>query len=67
MFRVIIIGLALVVIFPALNNGELGTAAVAAVIAVVLLLMGASERKDAQAWVNWRDYWAEGGPERRRK
>ena len=47
MFRVIIIGLALVVIFPALNNGELGTAAVAAVIAVVLLLMGASERKDA--------------------
>lgn len=67
MFRVIIIGLVLVAIFPAMNNGEFGTAAVAAVIAVVLLLMGTSERKDAQVWANWRDYWAEGGPERRRK
>lgn len=66
MLRVIIAGLAFVVIFPALNNGEFGVAALAAVIAVVLLMMGSSERKDTKAWQNCRDYWAEGGPERRR-
>ena len=67
MIRIVICLMALVVIIPSVSNGEWGTAGLAAVIAVFLLLMGASERKDTQAWANWRDYWAKGGPDRRRK
>ena len=67
MIRALIVILAIVVVIPSVSNGEWGAAGLAVVIAVVLLAMGASERKDARAWLNWRDYWADGGPERRRK
>lgn len=67
MLRALIVILALVVVIPAASNGEWGAAGIAVVIAVVLLAMGASERRDAKAWMNYRNYWAEGGPERRRK
>lgn len=67
MLRALIVILALVVVIPSVSNGEWGAAGLAVVIAVVLLAMGASERKDTKAWMNCRDYWADGGPERRRK
>ena len=47
-------------------NGEWGTFAIGAVILVVLILMAAGDRKDTKAWMNMRDYWAEGGPRRKR-
>ena len=67
MLRILIVFLAAVVVIPSVGNGEWGTAGLAVVIAVVLLAMGAGERKDTRAWLNWRDYWAEGGPNRPRK
>lgn len=64
MIAVIIIILAVVIISACVGNGEWGPAAITAVVAVVLLLMGAGERKDTRAWINRRNYWASGGPDR---
>lgn len=67
MLRVIILFLGLVVVVPtALGNGELGVAGLAVVIVVALLFIGSVERRDARAWNNRQEYWAHGGPERRR-
>ena len=66
MIRATIIFLAIIVIIPSVSNGQWGAAGIAAVIAVVLLMMGSEERKDTKAWQNCRDYWAEGGPNRKK-
>ena len=63
MIAVMIIIIAVVVISACADNGQWGAAGLTAVITVVLLLMGASERKDARAWINRRNYWASGGPD----
>jgi len=47
-------------------NGEWGTFAIGAVIAVVIIGMIAGDRKDMRAFFNFRDYWADGGPRRRK-
>ena len=62
MIAIIIIFLAIVVISASLANGQWEVAALFGGIAVLLLLMGAGERKDVRAWLNWRDYWYDGTP-----
>lgn len=62
MIAIIIIILAVVIISACVGNGEWGPAALTAVIAIVLLAMGAIERKDVRAWMNRRNYWADGTP-----
>ena len=62
MIAVIIIILATVVVSASLANGQWEVAALFGGIAVILLLMGAGERKDVRAWLNWRDYWYDGTP-----
>lgn len=57
---------ALVWIGCSMSNGQWGTAALGAIILVVLIAMAADDRKNTRAWTNMRDYWAEGGPRRKR-
>lgn len=64
MIAVLIIIIAVVVISACASNGEWGPAILTAVIGLVLLMMGAGERKDTRAWINRRNYWASGGPDR---
>lgn len=64
MIAVIIIIIAAVVIIACISNGQWGAAGLTAVIGLVLLMMGAGERKDTRAWINRRNYWASGGPDR---
>lgn len=62
-----IIGIiAFVALFASASDGNWGSFAIGAVIVAVLILMSAGERKDVRAWQNCRDYWADGGPRRRR-
>ena len=63
---VVILVLGFVAIGAAFSEGQIGAALLGIVIVVVLLAMGHEERKDTKAWRNCRDYWAAGGPERRR-
>ena len=48
-------------------NGEWGSAAVGAVIAVFLLALGAAGRETDRAYNNFVSYWARGGPDRDRR
>jgi len=48
------------------GNGEWGAVAVGAVIVVVLLGLGAASREGDRAYNNVVDYWARGGPDRRK-
>lgn len=66
MIVAVIIFVALIIIIPAADNGQWGVVLLFAGIAAVLLLMGASERKDTRAWINRRNYWADGGPDRKK-
>ena len=63
MIAVLIIIIAVVVISACASNGEWGPAILTAVIGLVLLMMGAGERKDTRARINRRNYWADGGPD----
>ena len=59
--------LAIILLIPlivCIGNGEWGPAAVC--IVLILLSLGLSRGfvKDARAYVNRRDYWARGGPDR---
>ena len=67
MMTLIIGVLAFVAIGAAVNNGEWGPAVLGIVILLVLIGMSAGERKTNRAWLNCRDYWAEGGPDRDRR
>ena len=67
MLTVIIGGCAFVVIGAAISEGNWGTAVIAGIILLVLIAMAADDRKSTKAWYNMRDYWADGGPDRRRR
>lgn len=58
---------ALVWLVCSARNGEWGTFAIGAVILVLLIFMASDDRKNTKAWTNIRDYWADGGPGRRRR
>lgn len=47
-------------------NGEWGTVVVGVVIIVLLLALGSASRTQDRAYNNFVDYWADGGPRRRR-
>ena len=50
----------------AANDGEWGSVAVGAVIVVVLLALGSASRETDRAYNNMVDYWAKGGPDKKR-
>ena len=56
----------IIAMYCAGSNGEWGSVAVGAVIVVLLLALASSGRKTDRAYNNFVDYWADGGPERRR-
>ena len=66
MLTIVIGVIAFVAIYAALGNGEIGAGILGIVILLGLIGMSAGERKSARAWRNRRDYWADGGPYRRR-
>ena len=66
----VIIGVLYVaVIIPCISNGKWLGAGIATAILLFLMLCSAEEREDRKAYFNWRNYWANGGPNdmRRRK
>ena len=58
---------AFVVIGAALSEGEIAVVVFAVIALVVLIAMAADDRKDTKAIFNFRDYWADGGDDRRRR
>ena len=54
-------------VYAAAGNGEWGSVATGIVIILILLLMGSVHRRDVRAWNNRQNYWADGGPNRRRR
>ena len=56
-----------VAVLAAGNDGEWGAVAVGVVVILVLLALGAAGRTNARAYNNALHYWAEGGPERRKR
>ena len=56
----------LIAMYAAGSNGEWGSVAVGAVIVVLLLMLGSAGRDNAKAYNNFVDYWANGGPDRKR-
>ena len=67
MLTVIIGCCAFVVIGAAVSEGNWGTAVISAIILLILIAMAADDRKNTKAWFNMRDYWSDGGPDRRRR
>ena len=58
---------AFVWLYCSAGNGQWGTFAIGAVILVVLIFMASDDRKNTKAWTNMRDYWADGGPNGRKR
>lgn len=50
-----------------LATGGWGPAAVVGVIIGVVVFMFQEDAKDMRAYYNYRDYWAKGGPNRRKR
>lgn len=48
------------------GNGEWGSVAVGAVIVILLLAIGGAARDGSKAYTNMVDYWAKGGPDRKK-
>ena len=65
MLTVIIGIIAFVAIGAAVSNGEWGSVLLGIGIVIVLIMMADGDRKDTKAWMNARDYWANGGPNKR--
>jgi len=59
----VLIGMiAFVALVGCASDGDWSSFWIGAVILVVLILMAAGDRKDTRAYLNFRDYWADGGP-----
>lgn len=64
----IIIGLFfLMLLYVTGSNGEWGPFALAAVILLALIVLASVGRRDSKAQINWMNYWADGGPDRKRR
>ena len=59
---ILLAGVFLIAIYCAGSNGELGSAAVGAVVVVLLLAIRGASREQDRAYGNFVDYWASGGP-----
>ena len=55
-----------IAMIAAVGNGEWGVVAVCAVIVVLMLMAGSTIREDSKAVNNVVDYWARGGPDRKK-
>lgn len=56
----------IIAMIAAANNGEWGSVAIGAVVVVVLLALGSASRETDRAYNNVVDYWAKGGPDKKR-
>ena len=56
----------IIAMIAAANNGEWGSVAIGAVVVVVLLALGSASRETDRAYNNMVDYWAKGGPDKKR-
>ena len=65
MLRIVIGALSLMLIYVCSENGEWGSVAVVAVVALLLIWIIGQAHEDARAYVNRRDFWARGGPDRK--
>lgn len=54
------------VIYVGVSNGEWGPVGLAVAILLILYLAAYNERQEWKAYRNARDYWAAGGPGKRR-
>ena len=61
------VGLLLVVYWIGTEFGEsAGVIAISALVVLIVCMLFSADRKQARAHRNWVNYWAKGGPERRR-
>ena len=67
MLTVIVILLAAFLIYVGGGNGEWGVVAVAVIGGLILLGLISGLKATNRAYGNWVDYWARGGPNRKRK
>ena len=58
--------IAFVVLYCTAANGEWLSFGIAVAILLFLMMCSSQERKDTKAYFNCRDYWADGGPDKRR-
>ena len=56
----------IIAMIAAANNGEWGSVAIGAVVVVILLALGSASRETDRAYNNMVDYWAKGGPDRKK-
>lgn len=66
MLTLLIGGLAGVLLYVTIGNGETGPAVLCVAVVLFLRACAKQERKSWQAYRNFRDYWADGGPDRKR-
>ena len=63
--RLIIIVFGLIMLWITGSAGDWGPFALCLIIMLALLGMGSAERKDAKAYINCRNYWLNGGPDKK--
>ena len=56
----------IIAMIAAANNGEWGSVAVGAVIVMLLIALCSAGKENARAYNNFVDYWAKGGPNRKK-
>ena len=49
-----------------MGDGAWGSVAVGVVIVVIILALGSAGRKSNKAYNNFVDYWADGGPDKKK-
>lgn len=64
MLTVLIGFIAFVVLYCTAANGEWLSFGIGAAILLFLILCSHAERQETKAYMNFRDYWAKGGPDR---
>lgn len=62
MLTVLIGLLAAFLIFYFAQDGSWGGVVLIGIVTLILILMADGDRKDTKALLNFRDYWANGGP-----
>ena len=59
--------IAFVVLGVAISNENWGVVGFVVVVTLFLIIMSFQERQEGKADTNWTEYWAKGGPNRKRK
>ena len=57
--------LALFLIYMGVDHGEWVCVGLVVVVTLLLIAMAHNDRQETKAYLNFRDYWADGGPDRK--